>query len=47
MKIAYEKPILMTIEFCGLYVGLTSSFMIQVIQVCGRRPAVINNYTFD
>ncbi|XP_022174880.1 odorant receptor 43b-like [Myzus persicae] len=32
MKTIYEKPILMTIEFCGLYVGLTSCFVIQVIQ---------------
>ncbi|CAH1736724.1 unnamed protein product [Aphis gossypii] len=32
MKTAYEKPILMTIEFCGLYVGLTSYFSILVIQ---------------
>ncbi|CAI6362907.1 unnamed protein product [Macrosiphum euphorbiae] len=32
METVYEKPILMTIEFCGLYIGLTSYIMIQCIQ---------------
>ncbi|XP_026807278.1 uncharacterized protein LOC113549942 [Rhopalosiphum maidis] len=32
MKTGYEKPILFTIEFCGLYVGLTSYFTSLVIQ---------------
>ncbi|XP_016660447.1 odorant receptor 43b [Acyrthosiphon pisum] len=32
MKTVNEKSILVTIEFCGLYVGLTSCFVIQVMQ---------------
>jgi len=29
----YEKPIFITIEMCGLTVGLTSSLIIQIIRV--------------
>ncbi|KAF0766047.1 odorant receptor 43b-like [Aphis craccivora] len=43
MKTAYEKPILMTIEFCGLYVGLTSYFSILVIQHDGILSALFEH----
>lgn len=33
MMTVYEKPILLTIEMCGLCLGMTSCFIIQVIRV--------------